>query len=158
MPLFNQKRCIFVSLFQLSMEYLKLPLDLSAALGGQLERCSYEESIAQNIMMMIVSKYGEAESKDDYGSVIWNLEYNQTVFNQDWEENVKKSLEKTIVKYEHRLKNIEVNVELTEVEEEIRNKYPNARRRVRIGVRGLLILNDNPFYFNTYLYISPLSQ
>ena len=140
------------------MEYLKLPLDLSAALGGQLERCSYEESIAQNIMMMIVSKYGEAESKDDYGSVIWNLEYNQTVFNQDWEENVKKSLEKTIVKYEHRLKNIEVHVELTEVEEEIRNKYPNARRRVRIGVRGLLILNDNPFYFNTYLYISPLSQ
>ena len=140
-----------MSLFQLSMEYLKLPLDLSAALGGQLERCSYEESIAQNIMMMIVSKYGEAESKDDYGSVIWNLEYNQTVFNQ-------KSLEKTIVKYEHRLKNIEVNVELTEVEEEIRNKYPNARRRVRIGVRGLLILNDNPFYFNTYLYISPLSQ
>lgn len=140
------------------MEYLKLPLDLSAALGGQLERCSYEESIAQNIMMMIVSKYGEAESKDDYGSVIWNLEYNQTVFNQDWEENVKKSLEKTIVKYEHRLKNIEVNVELTEVEEEIRNKYPNARRRVKIGMRGLLILNDNPFYFNTYLYISPLSQ
>ena len=140
------------------MEYLKLPLDLSAALGGQLERCSYEESIAQNIMMMIVSKYGEAESKDDYGSVIWNLEYNQTVFNQDWEENVKKSLEKTVVKYEHRLKKIEVNVELTEVEEEIRNKYPNARRRVRIGVRGLLILNDNPFYFNTYLYISPLSQ
>lgn len=147
-----------MSLFQLSMEYLKLPLDLSAALGGQLERCSYEESIAQNIMMMIVSKYGEAESKDDYGSVIWNLEYNQTVFNQDWEENVKKSLEKTIVKYEHRLKNIEVNVELTEVEEEIRNKYPNARRRVKIGMRGLLILNDNPFYFNTYLYISPLSQ
>ena len=140
------------------MEYLKLPLDLSAALGGQLERCSYEESIAQNIMMMIVSKYGEAESKDDYGSVIWNLEYNQTVFNQDWEENVKKSLEKTIVKYEHRLKNIEVNVELTEVEEEIRNKYPNARRRVKIGMKGLLILNDNPFYFNTYLYISPLSQ
>ena len=90
--------------------------------------------------------------------MIWNLEYNQTVFNQDWEENVKKSLKKTIVKYEHRLKNIEVNVELTEVEEEIRNKYPNARRRVRIGVRGLLILNDNPFYFNTYLYISPLSQ
>lgn len=147
-----------MSLFQLNMEYLKLPLDLPAALGGQLKRCSYEESIAQNIMMMIVSKYGEAESKDDYGSVIWNLEYNQTVFNQDWEENVKKSLEKTIAKYEHRLKDIQVNVELTEVEEEIRNKYPNARRRVRIGVKGLLILNDNPFHFNTYLYISPLSQ
>ena len=140
------------------MDYLKLPLDLPAALGGQMERCSYEESIAQHIMMLVVLRYGEVESKDDYGSVIWNLEYNQTVFNQDWEENVRKSLEMTIAKYEHRLKNIEVHVELTEVEEEVRNKYPNARRRVRIGVKGVLISNDKPFHFSTYLYISPLSQ
>ena len=66
--------------------------------------------------------------------------------------------EMTIAKYEHRLKNIEVHVELTEVEEEVRNKYPNARRRVRIGVKGVLISNDKPFHFSTYLYISPLSQ
>ena len=64
------------------MDYLKLPLDLPAALGGQMERCSYEESIAQHIMMLVVSRYGEVESKDDYGSVIWNLEYNQTDFQQ----------------------------------------------------------------------------
>ena len=59
------------------MEYLKLPLDLSSALEGKMERCSYAESIAQHIMTLIVSQYGEVESKDDYGSVIWNLEFNK---------------------------------------------------------------------------------
>ena len=116
------------------MDYLKLPLDLSSALEGRMERCSNEESIAQHIMMLIVSHYGEVESKNDYGSIIWNLEYNQVVINNDWEENVKKSLE------------------------EIRNKYPNARRRVKIWVFGLLVANDRPFHFSTHLYISPISQ
>lgn len=140
------------------MDYLKLPLDLSSALEGRMERCSNEESIAQHIMMLIVSHYGEVESKNDYGSIIWNLEYNQVVINNDWEENVKKSLEKTITKYERRLKDIRVQVDLTEVEEEIRNKYPNARRRVKIWIFGLLVANDRPFHFSTHLYISPISQ
>jgi len=56
------------------MDYLKLPLDLPSALEGDLERCSYEESIAQHIMLLVVSRYGEMESKDDYGSMIWNLD------------------------------------------------------------------------------------
>ena len=122
------------------MDYLKLPLDLSSALEGRMERCSNEESIAQHIMMLIVSHYGEVESKNDYGSIIWNLEYNQVVINNDWEENVKKSLEKTITKYERRLKDIRVQVDLTEV------------------VFGLLVANDRPFHFSTHLYISPISQ
>ena len=109
-------------------------------------------------MLLVVSRYGEMESKDDYGSMIWNLEYNQAVFNKDWEEDVRKSLAATIAKYEHRLKDISVDVYLTAAEEEVRNKYPNARRRVQITVNGLLISNDKPFYFKTYLYISPLSQ
>ena len=140
------------------MDYLKLPLDFSAALKGRMERCSYEESIAQHIMMLIVTHHGEMEGKNDYGSIIWDLEYNQAVINNDWEDTVRKSLEKTITDYERRLKDIRVQVALTEVEEEIRNKYPNARRRVRISVIGYMVSNGKPFHFSTYLYISPISQ
>lgn len=88
------------------MNYLKLPLDLSEGLHGQLQRCSYEESIAQHIMMLIVSQYGEVEGKEDYGSIIWDLEFNQVLKNADWEEKVRKSLEATLTKYESRLKDI----------------------------------------------------
>ncbi|ATV52270.1 GPW/gp25 family protein [Prevotella intermedia] len=140
------------------MNYLKLPLDLSKTLNGQMQRCSYEESIAQHIMMLIVSRYGEVEGKEDYGSVIWDLEFNQVLKNADWEEKVRQSLEATITKYESRLKNIHVRVELTEVEEDVRNKFPNARQRVRVWVNGVMVRNDQQFNFNTHLYISPISQ
>ena len=140
------------------MNYLKLPLDLSRTLNGQMQRCSYEESIAQHIMMLIVSRYGEVEGKEDYGSVIWDLEFNQVLKNADREEKVRQSLEATITKYESRLKDIHVRVELTEVEEDVRNKFPNARQRVRVWVNGVMVRNDQQFNFNTHLYISPISQ
>lgn len=140
------------------MNYLKLPLDLSKTLNGQMQRCSYEESIAQHIMMLIVSRYGEVEGKEDYGSVIWDLEFNQVLKNADWEEKVRQSLEATITKYESRLKDIHVRVELTEVEEDVRNKFPNARQRVRVWVNGVMVRNDQQFNFSTHLYISPISQ
>ena len=140
------------------MNYLKLPLDLSRTLNGQMQRCSYEESIAQHIMMLIISRYGEVEGKEDYGSVIWDLEFNQVLQNADWEEKVRQSLEATITKYESRLKDIHVRVELTEVEEDVRNKFPNARQRVRVWVNGVMVRNDQQFNFNTHLYISPISQ
>ena len=140
------------------MNYLKLPLDLSRTLNGQMQRCSYEESIAQHIMMLIVSRYGEVEGKEDYGSVIWDLEFNQVLKNADWEEKVRQSLEATITKYESRLKDIHVRVELTEVEEDVRNKFPNARQRVRVWVNGVMARNDQQFNFSTHLYISPISQ
>ena len=140
------------------MNYLKLPLNLSRALNGQLKRCSYEESIAQHIMMLVVSRYGEVEGKEDYGSVIWDLEFNQVLRNSDWEETVRQSLEATIRKYESRLKDVHVRVELAEVEEDVRNKYPNARQRVRVWVNGIMVRNDQEFKFSTHLYISPISQ
>ena len=140
------------------MKYLKVPLDLSRTLNGQMQRCSYEESIAQHIMMLIVSRYGEVEGKEDYGSVIWDLEFNQVLKNADWEEKVRQSLETTITKYESRLKDIHVRVELTEVEEDVRNKFPNARQRVRVWVNGVMVRNDQQFNFSTHLYISPISQ
>ena len=61
------------------MNYLKLPLDLSGALNGQIQRCSYEESIAQHLMMLVVSRHGEVEGREDYGSIIWDLEFNQVL-------------------------------------------------------------------------------
>ena len=140
------------------MNYLKLPLDLSRTLNGQMQRCSYEESIAQHIMMLIVSRYGEVEGKEDYGSVIWDLEFNQVLKNADGEEKVRQSLEATTTKYESRLKDIHVRVELTEVEEDVRNKFPNARQRVRVWVNGVMVRNDQQFNFSTHLYISPISQ
>ena len=44
------------------MTYLKMPLQLQSAVAKKLQRCSYQESIAQHIMLLILSHHGEAVS------------------------------------------------------------------------------------------------
>ena len=142
------------------MKHLKLPLDFSSALNGKaIKTCSLEESIAQSIMIQITSRYGEVASRPDFGSAIWELEFNQLVKVYEWEEKVKQSLVDTINKYEKRLYDIDVKVSLSEFEKESNLRARrDIRRKADIFVTGKIVYQDLPFHFNTTLYISPLSQ
>lgn len=104
------------------------------------------------------SHHGEVIGREDFGSMIWDLEFNQLVKISDWEEGVKNSLIKTIEKYEKRLRNVDVNVTLLEIEEENIDKVSHVRRKAQITVTGTMDRTNEKFSFNTSLYISPLSQ
>jgi len=121
--------------------------------------CSLEESIAQSIMTQITCSYGEVAGRPDFGSQIWELEFNQLVKVYEWEETVKKSLIKTIELYEKRLYDVEVFVKLKEFEKESSvNVRRDIRKKADIIVNGKIIYQELPFHFSTTLYISPLSQ
>lgn len=141
-----------------SMTYLKMPLQLPSAVNRKLQRCSYQESIAQHIMLLILSHNGEVIGREDFGSMIWDLEFNQLVKISDWEEGVRNSLINTISKYEKRLRNVNVDVTLLEIEEENVNKMSHIRRKAQIVVTGAMDRTNEKFNFSTSLYISPLSQ
>ena len=140
------------------MSFLKLPLDFSSALRGKLSRCLLAESIAQQLMLLIVSHPGEVLGREDFGSVIWELEFNQLVKVRDWEETVRNSLMQSITAYERRLKDVRVDVHLSEIEEDLLGKNPNIRRQANITIHAQIESTDIPFVFNTLVYISPLSQ
>lgn len=143
------------------MDYLKIPLDFSELIkedGGGFNTCSLEESIAQYLMMIITSKYGEVVGKPRFGSEIWELEFNQLVKINKWEEKVRESLQKTIVEHEKRLKDIEVSVRLSEVDTNQESADQHVRRKAEIKVVGKIVETDTFFNFGTLLYISPLSQ
>lgn len=135
------------------MTYLKMPLQLQSAVAKKLQRCSYQESIAQHIMLLILSHHGEVIGREDFGSMIWDLEFNQLVKISDWEEGVKNSLIKTIEKYEKRLRNVDVNVTLLEIEEENIDKVSHIRRKAQITVTGIMDRTNEKFSFNTSLYL-----
>ncbi len=141
------------------MKYLKLPIDFSNLINGEgVQRCSKEESIAQNIMMIITSRYGEVVGKPKLGSDIWELEFSQLVKINQWEEQVCNSLVQSINKYEKRLKNINVTVLLSEVDDDFSKKENvHVRRKAQITIKGIMKENDIPFNFSTLLYISPLA-
>lgn len=140
------------------MDYLRIPLQLQSAVDKKLQKCSYHESIAQHIMLLILSHNGEVIGREDYGSMIWDLEFNQLVKISDWEEGVRGSLIRTIGKHEKRLRDVDVNVALMEIEEENIHKISHIRRKAQITVTGILDKTNENFNFTTSLYISPLSQ
>lgn len=139
-------------------KYLKLPLNLFDGLKGALKRCSEEESIAQQIMLLIVSRQGEVIGKESYGSIIWDLEFHQTIKIKDWEEKVQESLTLAIQDYENRLKDVQVQVQLSEVDDELKQQQPHLRRQAIIHVSAVITATDQPFQFETTIYVSPLSQ
>ena len=97
-------------------------------------------------------------SREDYGSAIWELEFHQLVRADVWEDEVSASLLATINKYEPRLKQVEVKVTLSEIEDYSYHSKVHIRRKADITVKGQLVTNQLPFYFTTAIYISPLSQ
>ena len=147
------------------MSYLKLPINfLSLAKepkdsANKKGLCSLEESIAQNIMMQITCRYGEVAGRVDFGSQIWELEFNQLVKLHKWEEEVRKSLMDTIDKYEKRLSSVDIFISLSEVDTEVRTKGKSQiRRQAIISVNGKITRTGVPFNFNTTIFISPLTQ
>lgn len=142
------------------MKYIKLPINFyNIAKGAKSPSCSMEESIAQHLYLLITSRYGEVSGNNTFGCDIWELEFNQLVKTHKWEEQVKSSLEKSILINEKRLKDVEVKISLTEVDYEFKNKgYSQVRRKADIHIAGLILENNQDFQFGMSLYISPLAQ
>ena len=144
------------------MKYMKLPLDFSSLIKGDYEKgkldCSLEESIAQHLMVIATLKQGEVFGRPNYGSDIWDLEFNQLVKINKWEEKVKDSLYDAFSEYEPRLKDIDVSVRLSEIDDSSDTIDVHVRRKAEIKVFGTIVETETPFNFATLFYISPLSQ
>lgn len=139
------------------MKYLKYPVNFKSLLKGSQENfCKIEESIAYNIMMIITTSFGEIPETPNYGTVIWDLEFNQHLKKKDWEDLVKKSVYESIAEFEKRLILSEVCISLNDIDD--KELGASIRRKANIIVKGSIIESLIPFNFHTKLNISPISQ
>lgn len=142
---------------QKNMKYLKYPIRFSSLLKGSKENyCETQESIAYNIMLIVTTSFGEIPEKQDYGTIIWDLEFNQHIKKRDWEEMVKNSLFDSISKNEKRLNLTNVEITLDEISD--KELKMSIRRKANIVVKGIIKSSLIPFNFHTKLNISPISQ
>ncbi|KQO22456.1 hypothetical protein ASF10_08750 [Flavobacterium sp. Leaf82] len=139
------------------MKYLKYPVNFKSLLRGSQENfCKIDESIAYNIMMIITTSFGEIPETPSYGTIIWDLEFNQHIKKRDWEDLVRKSLYDSISAFEKRLILSEVSISLDEIND--KELGSSIRRKANIVVKGSIIESLIPFNFHTKLNISPISQ
>lgn len=107
-------------------------------------------------MMIITTSFGEIPETPSYGTIIWDLEFNQHIKKRDWEDLVRKSLYDSITEFEKRLILSEVVISLDEIDD--KELSSSIRRKAIIVVKGSIIESLIPFNFHTKLNISPISQ
>ncbi|MCX2451691.1 GPW/gp25 family protein [Pedobacter sp. PLR] len=126
--------------------------------GSGFQSTDLGKSISNHIELVIFTRYGEHRYHNDFGCEIWDLDFELIVSESIWEEKFRKSLLKSITDYEFRIYNTAVEVRITEVE----NVYPlrkvtEIKKKVDITVRALIKTTGEKYFFNTALFLSPLS-
>jgi len=136
--------------------YLKLPLRFEKFFqNGTLDTCSLEQSIARNIHLLITTGLGENSQDPEYGSSFWDYDYDIHIGNEDRREAILQSLREQIFRYEKRLEEVEIEVNVRQAQLPAQSGG-QLRHRIEIIVTGSLVRNKEPFVFKTGFFIGPL--
>ncbi|NQX40076.1 Gene 25-like lysozyme [Pedobacter steynii] len=124
-----------------------------------LKEADIGKSISQNIELIIFTRYGEHRHNRNFGCEIWDLDFELIVSETTWEEKFRQSLLRSITQYEPRLYQVEVEIKMSEVEKifSIRN-VTEIKKKVDISIWGKMNITGEKYYFNTGLFLSPLSS
>jgi len=126
--------------------------------NGQLETCDVFESIAQNIMLLIITKKGENRYDENYGNDVWDVEFDNGVSTMMWENIFVKSLKRLIKDYEPRIVFPKVQAHITYVEHDYETRgFAEVKKKVKIGINAIMESTGENFNFSTELYLSPMS-
>lgn len=141
-------------------ENYKLPLNPLSMMtnGGHIDTCGVGESIAQNIMLHIITKKGENRYDEHYGNDVWNLEFDNGITSAMWENIFVKSLQRQIDEYEPRLINARVQANIKFVEHNYETKgFTEVKKKVKIVINAKLKSTNEAFNFSTEIFLSPMS-
>ena len=133
-----------------------LPLALDRIVAGQPHpKCPDREAIHQHLYLLMVTHFDENRFDSSYGCALW--EHDFAVLSQiKWKDLIRESLEEAILKYEPRLTNSKIRIEMEEFE--VLTKTNNyVRKRVGVEVKSTIKRTNEAFVFFERIFISPLS-
>lgn len=137
--------------------YYTLPLRLDEVIQQKAHlTCTLPESIAQNLYLMITTHFDESRFDDTFGCSLWDEDFN-TQTNSRWKEDIRQSIETSVVAHEKRLMQVRVRVELTDQELQLTRINRRVKRRLSIWVDGRMARTNEPFSFQRSIYLAPLS-
>jgi phage baseplate assembly protein W len=126
--------------------------------GHDMDTQDLGASISQYIELIIFTRYGEHRYMPDFGCEIWDLDFELIISESMWEEKLRKSLLRSITKYEQRIYNVNIDVKINEVNKfyPLRN-VSEIKKRVEITIKGIIQQTGENYFFTISLYLSPLS-
>ena len=137
--------------------FYKLPLDYTKLTTGEdATKVTIEESLAQFISVIITTIFGEYKYDPEFGTVIWDTDFNLLANPNQLKDLIKESVHEKVNKNEKRLKVTEVTLG---VDENTLSYETNIRvkKRLDIVVYGIIKETNQPYYYKSSYFLAPFS-
>lgn len=137
--------------------FYKIPIDFKRLSSGEdLRKVTIEESLAQYISLIISTIFGEYKYDDEFGTVIWETDFNLLANANQLKDMIKESVHEKVKKYEKRLIITDVTLGVSEdtvsYEANIR-----VKKRLDIVVYGVIKKTNQPYYYKSSYFLAPFS-
>ncbi len=141
----------------MNKSYYKVPFNFKSFFEQKdLKKITLQESISQYISLIITTAFKEYKHDYDFGSEIWETDFDLLTNVNRLKEQIKISLSAKIKKLEKRLSNVNVNIVLGE--SIIPNKTKTRlKKQLKIEITGIIKKTNEPYSFLGSYYIAPLS-
>lgn len=142
----------------MQQEYYSLPLNLEAVMQKREHpKCSLQQSVVQQLHLVITTAFGELQTDDSFGCSIWDNDFDNLTSGPRLKEIIRQSLLQSISQHEPRLAGtrVELQVEQQELQEEAFGR--RVKKRMDVTVSAMLIHTNEPFAYKDSFYIGPLS-
>lgn len=102
------------------------------------EKISVEESIAQNISLYLASKPKEYHFDHNYGCIIHGYDFRQ-LKDTPSKDQIKRSVEEYLRKFEKRIVVNRIDIEINDVEERVEGGNPRICRYIQIVIASTFV-------------------
>jgi len=141
----------------MNKSYYKVPFNFKNFFEQKdLKKITLQESISQYISIIITTAFKEYKHDHDFGSEIWETDFDLLTNVNRLKERIKTSLSTKIKALEKRLDNVNVSIVIGE------SVIPNTtktrlKKQLKIKITGIVKKTNEPYYFTGMYYIAPLS-
>ncbi|WP_163411310.1 GPW/gp25 family protein [Flavobacterium ajazii] len=137
--------------------FYKLPIDFNAIIQKkELEKTSIEHSIAQQIILLATTTFGECKFDETFGSKIWEIDFDLLMNENTLKDIISKTMKHSLLLHEARIKLNDLRVELSE-EMFFVDDMSRAKKRVDIVIDATIKSTNRNFDFKGYFFVGPLS-
>lgn len=137
--------------------FYKLPIDFNSVIQKkELEKTSIEHSIAQQIILLATTTFGECKFDETFGSKIWEIDFDLLMNENTLKEIISKTMKQSLLFHEKRIKVNELKVELSEAMYLV-DDVSRAKKKVDIIIEATIKSTNRTFDFRGYFFVGPLS-
>lgn len=115
-----------------------------------------KESIAQYIHLIATTYLGECRYDTAFGCSIWDYDFVNSMTDIKLKNTLKDSLLEAITKNERRIKDLSVDVTISQVSISLKNTT-RLKKKIDVSLRAKLRKTDEDFIYYEYFYLGPLS-